>query len=282
LRVRLQVIEAMCQPAGTVNEDRWGTREGVVWLLDGATGLAAQRVLPGPSDALWLVDEVDAGLRERATRDEPPAEILRPIVRKAQQEFARVALRPDAPLADRPCASLILLRLRDDGIELAGLGDCHIVYRDAAGATCCFGTSGVTALDERLVEEVIRLQAQGVAHDQIWPLVLSMTRRHRALMNLPEGYWTLDLTDRGLDHFEIAHLPARSGEPFLLLSDGFYRLVDVYRRYGYDTLLAAAEASGLAPLLDELRAIETGDAACREYPRLKPRDDATAVLVRVA
>jgi serine/threonine protein phosphatase PrpC len=280
--LHLQVIEAMCQPAGTVNEDRWGARDGAVWLLDGATGVAAQRVLPGPSDALWLVDQIDAGLRERATRNETPAEILRPIVRKAQQEFARMALRPDAPQADRPCASVILLRLRGDGMELASLGDCRIVYRDAAGATRCFGTSGVTALDERLVEEVVGLQAQGVAHDQIWSRILPMLRRHRALMNLPEGYWTLDLTDRGLDHIETEHLPARRGEPFLLLSDGFYRLVDLYGRYGYDTLLAAAEASGLAPLLDELRAIEAGDAACRDYPRLKPRDDATAVLVRVA
>jgi Protein phosphatase 2C len=279
--LRLQVIEAMCQPAGTINEDRWGAGDGAVWLLDGATGLAAQRVLPGPSDALWFADQVDAGLRERATRNETPAEILRPVVRKAQQEFARVALRPDAPREDRPCASLILLRLRGDGMELASLGDCRIVHRDAAGAIRCFGSSGVTALDARLVEEVVRLQAQGVAHDQIWPRVLPMLRRHRALMNRPEGYWTLDLTDRGLDHIETEHIPARRGEPFLLLSDGFYRLVDLYGRYGYETLLAAAEASGLAPLLDELRAIEAADAACRDYPRLKPRDDATAVLARL-
>jgi hypothetical protein len=67
-----------------------------------------------------------------------------------------------------------------------------------------------------------------------------------------------------------------------VLSDGFYRLVDVYRRHSYDTLLTAAETSSLAPLLDELRAIEAADAACRLYPRLKPRADATAVLVRPA
>jgi hypothetical protein len=140
--LRLQVIEAVCQPAGAVNEDRWDAGDGAVWLLDGATGLTAKRVLPGPSDALWFVEQVDAGLRTRATRNETPAEMLRPIVRKAGQEFTRVALRPDAPLEDRPCASLILLRLRDDGVELAGLGDCRIVYRDAAGATRCFGTSG--------------------------------------------------------------------------------------------------------------------------------------------
>jgi hypothetical protein len=281
--VRLQVIEAVCQPAGAVNEDRWGARDDkAVWVLDGATGLAAQRLLPGPSDALWLVERIDAGLRQHAGEDAPPAEILRPIVRQALQEFAGAALRPDAPPADRPSASLTLLRLRDGGVELASLGDCRIVHRDAGGETRCFGTSGVTQLDECLVEEVIRLQANGVPHDQIWPRVLPMTRRHRALMNLPEGYWTLDLSERGLDYVEIARLPARRGASFLLLSDGFYRLVDVYRRYAYDTLLAAAENSGLAPLLDELRQVEAGDPTCRAHPRLKPRDDATAVLVWLA
>jgi serine/threonine protein phosphatase PrpC len=280
--VRLQVIEAVCEPAGAINEDRWGASQDAVWLLDGATGLAEQRVLPGPSDALWLVEQVDAGMRQHAARDETAAEILRSTVHKAQHEFARVALRPDAPPGERPTASFILLRLRANDIELASLGDCRIVYRDAAGATRSYGASGVTALDERLVEEVIRLQADGVTRDEIWSRVLPMTRRHRAMMNLPEGYWTLDLSERGLDHIEIARLPAKRGEPFLMLSDGFYRLVDAYRRHSYDTLLTAAETSGLAPLLDELRAIEAADTACRLYPRLKPRDDATAVLVRPA
>ena len=280
--MRLTVIEAVCQAAGAVNEDRWGARDDKVWVLDGATGLAAERVLPGPSDALWLVERIDAGLRQAAAGDAALAELLRPIVRRAIAEFARSALRPDAPPADRPCTGLIVLRLRGGGVELASLGDCRIVYRDADGATRCFGTSRVTALDERLVEEVIRLRAQDVPHEQIWPRVLPMTRRHRALMNLPEGYWTLDLSERGLDHVEVARIPAQPGAPFLLLSDGFYRLVDVYRRYGYDTLLAAAEASGLARLLDELRRIEADDPTCRAHPRLKPRDDATAVLVRLA
>ena len=280
--MRLQVIEAVCQPAGAVNEDRWGARDGMVWLLDGATGLAEQRLLPGLSDALWLVEQVDSGLRGgHAADNETLAEILRPIVRKAAQEFARVALRPDAPLGERPSASWILLRLRSGGVELASLGDCRIVYRDAGGMTRCFGTSGVTALDEHLVAEVIRLQEHGVAQDQIWSRVLPMTRRHRALMNLPGGYWTLDLSERGLDHIEVARVTAQRGTTFLLLSDGFYRLVDVYGRHSYGTLLAAAEANGLVPLLDELRAIEAGDAACRRHPRLKPRDDATAVLVKL-
>jgi len=281
--LRLQVIEAVCQPAGTVNEDRWGTRDGkAVWVLDGATGIADERVLPGPSDALWLVEHVDRGLRGRAVSGNAPADVLRPIVRQARAAFGKAALRPDAPTVDLPGGALAMLRLVETSVELSSLGDCRIVHRDAVGTVACFGTSKVTALDDLLVEEVVRLQGLGLSQDTIWQRVLPMTRRHRALANQPDGYWRLDLDERALEHIEVERVPARRGDAFLLLSDGFYRLVDVYRRYSYETLLDAAQRQGVAPLAAELRAIEAADPECRRFPRLKPRDDATAVLVRLA
>ena len=279
--MRLQVVDAVSLAGGQVNEDRWGASGRSAWILDGATGLAEKRVLPGPSDASWLVDRVDAGLRQRAAGAELPAQVLRPIIEQGREVFARDALRPDAPAMDMPCGSLAMLRLDEGEVELTSLGDCRIVGCDPAGTFRSFGTSKVTAFDARLEDEVVRLQAEELAHAEIWRRVLPMTRRHRALMNLPEGYWNLDLSGRGLDHMEIERWPAPSGAGFLLLSDGFYRLVDTYRRYTYPMLLAAAERHGLAPIGRELRAIEDGDAECRRYPRLKPRDDATAVLLRV-
>jgi len=281
--LRLQVIDAVCQPADAVNEDRWGARDDqAVWVLDGATGLADERFLPGPSDALWFVEQVDGGLRERAISGNRPADVLRPIVRQAREAFARAALRPDAAAVDLPGGALAMLRLVEDTVELSSLGDCRIVHCDALGAVSCFGTSKVTALDDLLVEEVVRLQALGLSQDAIWLHVLPMTRRHRALANQPDGYWRLDLDERALAHIEIERRPARPGDAFLLLSDGFYRLVEVYRRYSYETLIETAQRQGLAPLAAELRAIEAADPECRRFPRLKPRDDATAVLVRLA
>ncbi len=280
--VLLQILDAVSRPGGAVNEDRWGALDHSVWILDGATGLAEQRVLPGASDAFWFVEQVDRGLQAGADCAEEPADVLRPIVRQAQEEFARVALRPKAAPVDLPGASLAMMRLRQGWVELSSLGDCRIAHRGREGGVRCFGTSKIAALDDRLVDEVARLQAAGdLSPDEIWRRVLPMTRRHRALRNLPEGYWSLDLTERGLDHIEIERLPARAGDTFLLLTDGFYRLADVYRRYSYATLLDAAQERGLASLCDELEAIEAADADCRRYPRLKPRDDATAVLVRV-
>jgi serine/threonine protein phosphatase PrpC len=278
--LRVEIVDAVSEPGGAINEDRWGALDHVVWLLDGATGIAEERVLPGPSDARWFVDLVDAGLRDRAESASAPAEVLRPLVRQIRQDFAAAALRPDAPAVDLPGASLAMLRLVEGGAEFASLGDCRIVRRDAGGAVRCFGTSKVTALDERVVEEAVRLQGEGLSHDEIWLRVLPMLRRHRALANLPEGYWRLDLDERGLDHIEVEYEPARGGESFLLLSDGFYRLVDVYRCYSYATLLDAAQRRGLPPLMAELRTIEALDPECRRCPRIKPRDDATAVLAR--
>jgi serine/threonine protein phosphatase PrpC len=281
--LRVQVIEAVCQPAGAVNEDRWGARaDGAVWVLDGATGLADERVLPGPSDALWLVEQVDDGLREHAMSGKTPADVLRPIVRQMREAFAEAALRRDAAAVDLPGGALAMLRLIGDTAELSSLGDCRIVRRDAVGAVSCFGTSKVTALDDLLVQEVVRLQALGLSQDAIWQHVLPMTRRHRALANRLDGYWRLDLDERALDHIEVERVPERAGDNFLLLSDGFYRLVDVYRRYTYETLLDAAQRRGLARLAAELRAIEAADPECRRFPRLKPRDDATAVMARIS
>ncbi|HEV2551413.1 MAG TPA: protein phosphatase 2C domain-containing protein [Stellaceae bacterium] len=274
----LAVIDAVCDAPGAVNEDRWGALEQSAWVLDGSTGLAREHVLPGPSDALWLMERVDVGLRVDGRADEAPslAAALRPILAEAYAEFTRVALRRDAEPADMPCGSLAMLRIKDGVAELSSLGDCRILHGDGH----VFGTSGVTALDERLVQEVVALQRQGVPHREIWQRLLPMTRRHRALMNRPEGYWTTDLTGAGLDHIEIERVPARPGDHFLLMSDGFYRLVDTYRRYTYATLMGAGQ-HGLAQLLRELREIEAADQECRSYSRLKPRDDATAVLVRV-
>jgi hypothetical protein len=71
------------------------------------------------------------------------------------------------------------------------------------------------------------------------------------------------------------------GTHVLMLSDGFYRLVDHYHLYSDESLLTAAVEDGLQVLAQRLRRLEDEDAECRVYPRLKPRDDASALLLVV-
>jgi hypothetical protein len=67
----------------------------------------------------------------------------------------------------------------------------------------------------------------------------------------------------------------------LLATDGFYALVEDYKRYGDRELIATAQTIGLATLARELRHIENDDPNGERFPRMKKSDDATALLVRV-
>ena len=46
--------------------------------------------------------------------------------------------------------------------------------------------------------------------------------------------------------------------------------------------MTAALSEGLRPLYREFRQIEDSDPDCLAHPRIKPRDDATALLLRLA
>jgi hypothetical protein len=283
--LRFALRDSVSIAGGTCNEDAAGFLPHAAWVLDGATGLAPDRVLPGPSDAHWLVAEVDAGLR-RAFEAAPAMATdaaLRMIVRDAVAAFERMALRSDAPPGERPCTCLMLARLLGDTLELASLGDCRLVHRSADGRSSVFGASALDALDAAALAEAARLRAAAptLTRAALWEAMLPLERAHRARMNEPGGYWILDLSERFLPHVETARRPARAGDVLLLASDGFHRLVELYGRYTYPALVETALGSGLAALARELRAIEDADPECRTHLRLKPKDDATALLVEL-
>ena len=77
-------------------------------------------------------------------------------------------------------------------------------------------------------------------------------------------------------------LKPRPGAAILLASDGFLALAGDYGAYGAAGLMQAAMARGLAPLGEELRAIEEADAEGVKFPRFKKSDDATALLLKLS
>ena len=67
----------------------------------------------------------------------------------------------------------------------------------------------------------------------------------------------------------------------LRLSDGLYRLVDVFAAMTAAGLMQAAVAKGLSTLSAELRALEDQDRDCIKYPRVKTYDDTSGILIAV-
>lgn len=271
---------------GRVNEDRAGAVETAAWVLDGTTGLSGRRLLPGPSDAAWFVDAVDRGLRRHAERDLEIGDLLRRVIREARREFEAAAPRQEEQEEEdpeQPAASFTAARRRRDGaLELGNVGDCRILRRDRRGVVTAFGSSPVSELDRHVVEELVRLRAEGVeSYAEAWRLLVEVILRNRTLANREGGYWVLDLSERWLPRIQRRVLAWTPGEHLLLVSDGFYRLVDTLRFYTDRELFEAALSRGLDDLAGELRRTEREDPECVIHPRIKVHDDATALLLRL-
>ena len=121
----------------------------------------------------------------------------------------------------------------------------------------------------------------GASYGALKADLVSFIRRNRLLKNQPNGYWVLEPGGSWLQYVQYFAARVAPGTHVLMVSDGFYRLVDHYHLYDDESLLAAALDDGLEVLARRLRQVEDEDPECRAHPRLKPRDDASALLLVV-
>ena len=269
---------------GAVNDDGGGSAARRAWVLDGATGLPQERLLPGDSDAQWLVSEA-CSFFERMADDRPAAQHLSALSAFLYSRFQAARLRAPSPdrLEEIPSASLAFAMIEGRSLSIANIGDCRTLVQFPNGATCQFGDSPVTALDAQVVARLVELQRSNpsASFGALKADLLPQIRRNRLLKNQPNGYWVLEPGASWLQYVQYLAADVAPGTHVLMLSDGFYRLVDHYHLYSDESLLAAAVQDGLQVLAQRLRQVEDEDPECRIHPRLKPRDDASALLLVV-
>jgi len=277
----LAISDSGSDASGTYNDDCWGSVSTAVWILDGATALSQDRLFPAaPSDAHWFVNAVDFELRHsdwsKATRP-----LLRSVMQRVGRRFHLEAVERIEQVSLWPLASFALIRVYGGRIEFANLGDCRILWRSSKARTVkSFGSSRVTELDGKVIKEIDRLHREGYkSHALVRNAILPMIEAHRKLKNTPQGYWILDVSGKGISHLQTTTVEAADVERVLLCTDGYYRCVDTYHRRTDQSLLSDSVNNGISAMIRELREIERTDEQCLKFPRMKPLDDATGVLV---
>ena len=276
----LAISDSGSDAGGAHNDDCWGSVSTAVWILDGATALSQERLLPAaPSDAQWFVSAVDSELRN-ADWSKATGPLLQAVMQRVHRRFHLEAVGPIEQVWLWPVASFALIRVRGGLVEFVNLGDCRILWRSPNGSSArSFGSSRVTELDASVVREMQRLHREGyTSHEVVRKAVLPMIEANRKLKNTPQGYWILDITGEGLLHVQTTVVEAADIERVLLCTDGYYRLVDTYHKRTDQSLLSDSVNIGVSAMIGEIREIERSDEHCLEFPRLKPSDDATAVL----
>jgi len=276
--VPLRLVDSVCHPDDETNADAWFADATTAVLLDGATPKASVTVSPRANDTVWLVQRFvelwptlaaeAAGVAERAER-------ARLALRGELDGWcAKAGATPD----EGPFACLAIAQDTGARIELVNMGDLTLLVRGGDGSVLRLGESAVRELDRRAIAGIERALAAGVApHAERLRSIAPQLRENRSLRNVLPGYEVLEPSVCCLGRFQRWTFERRDVRALLLMSDGFYRLVDTFGAYTDVSLFDAVERRGLAPLLSELRAIELADAECVRHPRFKRHDDATAL-----
>jgi len=279
----VRLLGAVSEGSGAVNEDGFGwlgraDDVSAAWVFDGVTGINDRNYLGEGTDARWLVARAHERLSQLALRDAPLMALLQELVEGLIDDFARATEGADIPPGyDPPAACLILVKRYGEQWQALRLGDSCLLARDAHGGHRVHAASPNNAFDHWLTREARKRRDAGVL--DIKALLAEFApqlKAGRAKRNRPDGYAILEASRDSLAMPEIIDL----GTPaeMLLCTDGYYRAVDHYALHD-DAGLMTASAADVAGVLSRLRQEETSDPQCLRFPRFKPADDATAVML---
>lgn len=279
----MRLLGAVSAGSGAINEDGcgWlGTADDVsaAWIFDGVTGINGRNYLGEGTDARWLVTRADAHIRDLAARDMPLSHLLEALVAGLIDDFASASARVELPGDyDPPAACLILVKRYGATWQALRLGDSCLMARDGDGRHRIHAASPNNVLDHWLTREVRKRRDAGML--DIKALLAEFApqlKEGRAKRNRPDGYSILEASPDALAMPEIIDLGLP--EQILLCTDGYYRAVDHYGLHDDEGLMQAS-AADVSAVLAALRAAEAGDPDCMRFPRFKPADDATAVML---
>jgi hypothetical protein len=299
------------------NEDALAHLDRAALVLDGATPLGPS-LLPGPSDAAWVAQFGARRLAAHLKDGDGPDAALKHALADAEKSFAGLARHPIREKWQTPCASMMLAveterlgrapsppRTRSvlavgrgsrpsepsavagprasegqRGIDFLWFGDCAAIVEQEAGIQLVGETmekrQAEAARARKMARDLKLPAASGIDRTEIQPLLRAARNRINS-----KGNWLFSPDRRAAAHVARRNLTVDDGALLLIASDGFLALVSDYGAYDTAGLMAAARRKGLAALGEELRAIERDDALAEKFPRFKPSDDATAVLLRV-
>jgi len=280
----IQVIEGLSLPGSPerVNEDALGAGKSVAFVLDGVTGLADTPVMPGKSDAAWASHAArDLLIAHEATTDIQT--LVGDVARDITKRFEAERLRVPSARYELPWTTLSMIRLQDGRLDVGFVGDSRVLVETADDEVHNFGLHpSRSEFETKLATKMLAARKdEALGTDSIRATVLEDLRRARDTVNTGKGYWLLGADAAVGPHVTVASIPLTGPATVLLVTDGFYALVEDYKRYGDRELIATAQTLGLSILGRELRHIEDDDPVGAKYPRMKKSDDATALLVRV-
>lgn len=269
----LRRFDSISVPGGKVNLDLCAYKRNYFWVIDGATALVPLDEEDPTYEVNTLVHNLDRAIRETMDDSLSLSDIMRESSGIVQKESGDMGSREPWQV---PSCAVALVRILEDNLEYFVLGD--VVVAVCSPQVEVVTDTALLRLDKIAIAEKMRLQSTGMTSREARAAITPILRKHRSMMNRPDGYWIFNGDPEAIKHARTGVITlGRSGQ-FLLATDGFSRLVDLFHHFAsWDELLNALRENSLEDLARTLRQIEKDDTECLKFPRFSTHDDATAV-----
>jgi serine/threonine protein phosphatase PrpC len=254
------------------NEDWAGVAApGLAVVLDGlsapdGTGTGCRHGTP------WFVSQLGPRLLALAA---DPSRSLADALAEAIRQVASLHPGCDLSHPGTPSATMVLLRVRDEGADYLALADATLLLDTA---------DGLKVISDERVDQLASKEREAANQVPTGSALklrrrAQLTRALRRARNRPGGYWVAAADPQAASQAITGTLPDKTLRRAALLSDGASRLVDLFELATWEELLALVDENGPDELLRQVRAAEAVDAEGRQWPRTKRSDDATAVYL---
>ena len=180
--------------------------------------------------------------------DLDPVQALSRVEANIKSEFLALTRGVFCPASEQPSAALASVVLRGKTLHLIGIADCRIIYETHAGDIGEFNPSDSGAVEAIIIAERSRLLAEYPGED-LWPRLKGFIRALREFANQNGGYSVVHPTRAWATRVKREIYEADKIRHLLLVSDGLYRLVDVFRVTTPIGLVERALANRLPQLL---------------------------------
>lgn len=284
--MKIDHISAGANPNSQRNDDHVAVFTSAdvsdIVVIDGGSSVAEWDYIDKlRGDVAWFVHAFSSSLQKVLIpgRDQP--ECVEMAIADVRALFRRLASGRDVPVHAWPIAAMTWLRIshHDEAAHatLYSLGDCKTLLYTSS-SPCIDLDPFVNPQEAVLQDAIARLTADGIEdpvsrREQMLP----MLRARRESQNMAPAPGVLCLDPHGPFQARLRSVELARDASVLVMTDGFYRLVDLYGLYTDTALVEACINSGLKPQLEKLRNFEATGARTAARA-VKAADDASAVL----
>jgi hypothetical protein len=264
------------------NEDAFGVSGPWAWVIDTSIFPGTPPAMHPQSDAAWLAGFATARLEALAPEADDGRDLVRRVMEEAREAFFAAASPERRDPVTWPLGAMTLVRAEPERLRVWTFGDTTAYVRRPDGSVETVGeASNLREFEAAKARELLDASGATPATITRTPEFREWLSGRRTRQKASGGPEILSLRPEAADRMRYQEAEAGPGTIVLLASDGLSALVDLYGHVDAAGLLEAALASGLAPLAQAARRIETEiDPSGMLYPRFKLSDDATGLLLK--